>query len=75
MMTRIRAAQVAFLVALLLPGSTGFQNLFPTFGTARAKAAAKLEESLIQAIEELGEDRLANSDMLNSLGSQLEDSG
>jgi hypothetical protein len=77
MMTRILAAQVTFLVALLIPGSTGFQNLFPTFGKAPPKAAAavKLEESLIQAIEELGEDRLANSDTINLLVSQLEESG
>lgn len=77
MTTRIHVAQVAFLVALLLPGSTGFQNLFSAFGKAppKAAAAAKLEGTLIEAIEELGEDRLANSDTINSLVSQLEESG
>jgi hypothetical protein len=68
-----------FLIFLSCPRWTvGFQNLFKSISTpyARVPAASQIEESLIKAIEELGADkRLANSDTIQSLVAQLEESG
>jgi hypothetical protein len=71
---------VAVFAALLLPGSSsGFQNLFPGFGGASPSkprvSVSKLEDDLLHAIDELGDDRLANSEKIKSLVEQLEESG
>ena len=67
----------------------GLQNLFP-FPSAKSglgggpklgglvlsnAKVSQIEDDLIQAIEDLGENRLANSDTIQSLVSQLEESG
>lgn len=72
----IRIVLVAFS---LVGGSSAFQNLFPgglanTLKTA-SSSSKSLEDDLLQAIGELGDKRLADSDKVDSLVQQLEQSG
>ena len=76
-MTMKRFLIVFFLGASLCQAAAprqvlAFQNLIPSFGITPAKTSATaLEDELIEEIAS-GQDRLANSDKVSSLVSQLE---
>ena len=64
---------------LLCNASGAFQNLFPSFSTGKPigknyKNALELEDALLQAVDDLGTNRLANSDDISDLVSMLENS-
>lgn len=65
------------VIAVLVYVTHGWQNLFPVFsqtsiGKPRSPKVVELEEQLLKAIDELGDERLANSKKVNSLISELE---
>lgn len=62
------------VVKAAAPRSIAFQNLIPTFGASPTKGARALEDELIAEVSS-GQDRLANSEKVSSLVTQLEQSG
>jgi hypothetical protein len=62
------------VVKAAAPRSLAFQNLIPSFGASPTKGAIALEDELIAEVSS-GQDRLANSEKVSSLVTQLEQSG
>jgi hypothetical protein len=63
-------------LASFFPAS-GFQNLFPGMAGSKSKTAppsTKLEEDLLKSIDDLGNNRLVNSEMIQQLVLELESS-
>lgn len=67
---------VCTIAALLLCQINGLQNFFPgKTASPKPSPASSLEDSLLQAIDGLGDSRLANSEKVQRLVLQLENSG
>jgi hypothetical protein len=66
------------LVLVLLDASFAFQNIFASFSPSKnplkTRGAANLEDELLSAIDNLGENRLANDARISTLVSSLEKS-
>jgi PAP_fibrillin len=74
---RMKSPQyVGALCILVVRGSLGFQNLFTSFSAFKsplpARGSADLENQLLKAIDELGDNRLANDDRVTELVLALE---
>jgi hypothetical protein len=64
----------ATVVKAAAPCSLAFQNFIPTFGASPTKGTIAIEDELIAEVSS-GQDRLANSEKVFSLVTQLEQSG